>query len=288
MLIVVRPRAGPAGTLMTRPCRRIRFAVHHDANVHLAPREGRSSGWRPRTLLAARLHRRRLGLRCSRCLRHLMLAVHSTQRTPRLLPDRAVATTASAGWVRPQVPEPCWQRSRPRISRHTLDHQESPTRRRCSSSYASWQPKKQSRPNAQRGRARGLDVTPVSVWGCVFIPVTISNASGHHAGTLIAQPVRFTKTPISMLSLLCPAALAEYDKCDRPAGKWAGFDQASKCQSMNQCASAVRLTLAPRLVLCRASAPPEAGRWFTATTTSTLAATGALRPSPPLTIAGIG
>jgi hypothetical protein len=41
-----------------------------------------------------------------------------------------------------------------------------------------------------------------------------------------------------MLSLLCAAALAEYDKCDRPAGKWAGFDQASKCQSMNQCASA--------------------------------------------------
>ena len=113
MLIVVRPRAGPAGTLMTRPCRRIRFAVHHDANVHLAPREGRSSGWRPRTLLAARLHRRRLGLRCSRCLRHLMLAVHSTQRTPRLLPDRVVATTASAGCVRPQVPEPCRQRSRP-------------------------------------------------------------------------------------------------------------------------------------------------------------------------------
>ena len=91
-----------------------------------------------------------------------------------------------------------------------------------------------------------------------------------------------------MLSLLCTAALAEYDKCDRPAGKWAGFDQASKCQSMNQCASAVRLTLAPRLVLCRASAPPEAGRWFTATTTSTLAATGAFRPSPPLTIVGIG
>ena len=117
MLIVVHPRAGPAGTLMTRPCRRIRFAVHHDANVHITPREGRSSGWRPRTLLAARLHRRRLGLRCSRCLRHLMLAVHSTQRTPRLLPDRVVATTASAGWVRPQVPEPCWQRSRPRISR---------------------------------------------------------------------------------------------------------------------------------------------------------------------------
>ena len=120
MLIVVRPRAGPAGTLMTRPCRRIRFAVHHDANVHLAPREGRSSGWRPRTLLAARLHRRRLGLRCSRCWRHLMLAVHSTQRTPRLLPDRVVATTASAGGVRPQVPEPCWQRSRPQhISPYT-------------------------------------------------------------------------------------------------------------------------------------------------------------------------
>ena len=120
MLIVVRPRAGPAGTLMTRPCRRIRFAVHHDANVHLAPREGRSSGWRPRTLLAARLHRRRLGLRCSRCLRHLMLAVHSTQRTPRLLPGRVVATTASAGCVRPQVPEPCWQRSRPQhISPYT-------------------------------------------------------------------------------------------------------------------------------------------------------------------------
>ena len=183
-------------------------------------------------------------------MRHLMLAVHSTQRTPRLLPGRVVATTASAGWVRPQVPEPCWQRSRPRISRHTLDHQESPTRRRCSSSYASWQPKKQSRPNAQRGRARGLDVTPVSVWGCVFIPVTISNASGHHAGTLIAQPVRFTKTPISMLSLLCPAALAEYDKCDRPAGKWAGFDQVSQCPRMCQCATApVPMYLAPCLVL---------------------------------------
>ena len=136
MLIVVHPRAGPAGTLMTRPCRRIRFAVHHDANVRLAPREGRSSGWRPRTLLAARLHRRRLGLRCSRCLRHLMLAVHSTQRTPRLLPDRVVATTASAGCVRPQVPEPCWHRSRPqnnspyprrpferpRLSHALLDH----------------------------------------------------------------------------------------------------------------------------------------------------------------------
>ena len=27
-----------------------------------------------------------------------------------------------------------------------------------------------------------------------------------------------------MLSLLCPAALAEYDKCERPASKWAGFD----------------------------------------------------------------
>jgi len=71
-------------------------------------------------LLAARLHRRRLGLRCYRCWRHLMLAVHSTQRKPRLLPDRVVATTASAGCVRPQVPEPCWQRSRPQhISPYT-------------------------------------------------------------------------------------------------------------------------------------------------------------------------
>ena len=161
-----------------------------------------------------------------------------------------------------------------------LDHQ-TPTRRR----------RRKKAESAQRsaGRATGLDATPVSV-RCVFIPVTISRivTPPGTAGTLIAQPVRFTKTPISMLSLLCPAALAEYDKCDRPAGKWAGFDQASKCQSMNQCASAVRLTLAPRLVLCRASAPPEAGRWFTATTTSTLAATGAFRPSPPLTIVGIG
>ena len=182
MLIVVRPRAGPAGTLMTRPCRRIRFAVHHDANVHLAPREGRSSGWRPRTLLAARLHRRRLGLRCSRCWRHLMLAVHSTQRTPRLLPDRAVATTASAGWVRPQVPEPCWQRSRPQhISpyTHTQRRGAAPaaaTFAELRITYANTAPviskalqnlarKKQSRPNAQHGPARGLDATPVSVCG---------------------------------------------------------------------------------------------------------------------------
>jgi len=39
---------------------------------------------------------------------------------------------------------------------------------------------------------------------------------------------------MSMLSLLCPAALAEYDKCDRPAGKWAGFDQASKCATEHE------------------------------------------------------
>ena len=177
MLIVVRPRAGPAGTLMTRPCRRIRFAVHHDANVHLAPREGRSSGWRPRTLLAARLHRRRLGLRCSRCLRHLMLAVHSTQRTPRLLPDsshngqRRVGAATGPGAVLATFATadlwPYWityANTAPVLLGYL-------TRR-----HARSQPKKHSRPNDQRGLARGLDSTPVCLVPvrCVFIPVTIS------------------------------------------------------------------------------------------------------------------
>ena len=156
-------------------------------------------------MLAARLHRRRLGLRCSRCLRHLMLAVHSTQRTPRLLPDRVVATTASAGCVRPQVPEPCWQRSRPQhISpyTHTQRRGAAPAAATFAElrityantapvvlgyltrGYARSQPKKHSRPYAQRGCARGWDATPVSViclW-CVFIPVTICNAAGHLHG----------------------------------------------------------------------------------------------------------
>ena len=37
-----------------------------------------------------------------------------------------------------------------------------------------------------------------------------------------------------MLSLLCPAALAEYDKCERANGGWAGFDQVSKSPPVSE------------------------------------------------------
>ena len=73
-------------------------------------------------MLAARQQRRR----CSRCLRHFMLAA---QRTPRLLPDRVVARTASAGCVRPQVPEPCSHREEQPPRDHLRQHGAGPHHR---------------------------------------------------------------------------------------------------------------------------------------------------------------
>ena len=88
-----------------------------------------------------------------------------------------------------------------------------------------------------------------------------------------------------MLSLLCPAALAKYDKCERPNGGWAGFDQVSKSLPVSEpTGKRASATSSDKTctALCREMARPVPIRSCTATTTSTLADTRTLCPSPPV------
>eukprot|EP00964_Phaeocystis_antarctica_P134566 scaffold98838_cov69-Phaeocystis_antarctica.AAC.1 len=64
---------------------------------------------------------------------------------------------------------------------------------------------------------------------------------------------------LRMLVALLPAAMAEFDKCARPNGEWAGLDQVTTlCQSANPPMRS--RTLTTPVLPCRASAIPLGGR----------------------------
>ena len=62
---------------------------------------------------------------------------------------------------------------------------------------------------------------------------------GRHPGTLIKH-YHLAKMRLMMVASLLPAAMAAFDKCARPNGEWAGFDQVI---TLHRCTDApMRLT----------------------------------------------